>query len=306
MTCPEESGRREKNQSSTDNWFVRDVMKELIFAGGSHYGLAGYLSVCNFFDRVYLIKDNPIEILEKKRSQDVLIDGFMEIDCKTVFLCGYSRLITNKELEKKDFINVHGALLPKYRGMHATFYAIMNGEEKMGITFHIVDRYMDSGPILKQYCFDYENQTIQEINDNIDALVFQFAGEVLDSYCSGLITPCPQNEDDALFGARRNLDDCLVDFTMNNLMIKRFFRALTPNYPYPMLMIRGEKYELLPDVKVIERKYYGPLGRVVFINEDGVWIKTSEGFIVVKKVRKYGAEKEELLENIVPIGFRFT
>ena len=109
-------------------------MKEIVFAGGSHYGPGGYRSLFPYFDKIYLIKDNPQNILKEKRRNDEIIDSFDSVDCKYVFLCGYADFITKQQLEKKTYINIHGALLPKYRGMHPTFYAIMNGEEELGIT----------------------------------------------------------------------------------------------------------------------------------------------------------------------------
>lgn len=277
----------------------------IIFAGGSHYETHGFKSLKEYFDKIYVLDNNADAIKPLMRKGDVLIDSFDDVSCKYVFLCGYSRLITEKELSTKIFINVHGALLPRYRGMHSTFYAIMNGEKKLGITFHLVNQYMDAGDILAQFSFDYTGQDVANINRMIDELVGEHAGKTLCGYISGQLVPVPQDESKALFGAKRNIDDCVIDFNMNNTMLRRFFMALTPNYPYPMLPIRGEKYEVLPKVDIIDRDYYGPVGRAVFVDEKGVWIKTREGFLVVKKIRKYGELSEHPIRDFVPIGFRF-
>lgn len=277
----------------------------IIFAGGSHYGLGGYEALCEYFDLIYLINDNPKHILDQKREQDCIIDDFDSVDCQFVFLCGYSRLITQEQLDKKEYINVHGALLPKYRGMHSTFYAIMNGEKRLGITYHIVNKYMDAGNILAQFSFDYTNQQICEINNTIDNLVKLNSGKVLFNYMQGLIIPTPQDDSQAVYGAKRNLEDCLIDFYMEHKLLRRFFKALTPSYPFPMLRIRGKLYEVLPKTEIIDQKSYGPIGRVVFVNDKGTWLKTKEGYIVVKAVREYGNTQEFELSEIVPIGYRF-
>ena len=283
----------------------RGLLMDIIFAGSSHLGLGGYMSLWKYFDKIYLIKDTPDNILNSKRMQDEVIDDFDSVDVKYIFLCGYIKFIEKERLDKKVYINIHGALLPKYRGMHATFYAIMNGEEKLGITFHIVDQYMDTGDIIAQFSFPYEGQSVHEINNTIDELVYQHSGKVLSDFLSGTITPVPQNEDEATFGAKRNLRDCLIDFTLSNQLLRRFFKALTPDYPYPMLSIRGELYEVLPGYEIIDREYYGPVGRAVFINERGVWIKVQEGFLIVSNIRKYGTENIENLSELIPIGYRF-
>lgn len=278
---------------------------ELIFAGASHYGVSGYISVTKFFDKVYLIKDNIQEILDIKREQDEIVEDFESVECVYVFLCGYARLITKEELDRKIYINIHGALLPKYRGMHSTFYAIMNNEKKLGITFHFVNQFMDAGDILAQYSFPYVGQTVQEINDKIDKLVYEHAGGTLAGYIKGNIAAVPQKEEEALYGAKRNLDDCLIDFNMEHEMLERFFRALTNPYPKPLVKVKGIKYEVQDHV-LVYRDYYGPIGRACNINDMGVWIKTKEGFLIIKKVRKVGDRSMIELSDLVKIGYRFS
>ena len=92
---------------------------------------------------------------------------------------------------------------------------------------------------------------IEHNNRRIDELVGVHAGKVLFDYVEGRINPIPQDDDKAVFGAKRNIEDCMIDFSMNNLMMRRFFAALTPNYPYPMLKISGKKYEVMPKAEIV-------------------------------------------------------
>lgn len=278
---------------------------EIIYAGDSHYGAGALRSIQKYFDKVYLPVRNPQDILNEKRPEDQIIEDFDDSDCGIVFLGGYPDFITQKQLETKTYVNVHGALLPKYRGMHSVFWAIMNGEKQLGITFHLVNAYMDAGDILAQYAFDYEGQSVASILASVDELVERHAGEVLYDYVQGRIQPVPQDESAATYGARRNLADCRIEFEWPNERLRRFFLALTPPYPYPMLCIRGEWYETL-DYQIVDRAYFGPVGRAVYVDHQGVWIKTGEGFLIVSKVRKTGGGYEEVeLKELVRIGYRF-
>ncbi len=277
---------------------------EIIYAGATHYGAGAYRSLQKFFDRIYLIKDNPQDVLEIKRDCDVVIDDFDSVECKYVFLGGYAKLITADQLTQKVYINVHGAILPRWRGMHTTFWSIMNGDKELGVTFHLVNEYMDDGDIIAQFKFEYHGQPVSEVNEEIDTIIENNAGRLCSEYIAGKIQPVPQDKTQAMFGARRNYDDCLIDFTMSNDMLKRYFTALTRPYPLPMLLIRGEKYEVL-DHKIIARDYYGPTGRAVNVDNEGVWIKTSEGFLVIKNVQKLGNDMKEKLSDIIPLGYRF-
>lgn len=278
---------------------------QIIYAGGSHYGLGAYRSLQEYFDVIYILSASSEDIKEAKKFQDILIDDFDEVDCSNVFLGGYAQFISEEQLLQKRYINVHGALLPKYRGMHPTFWAIMNAEKELGITFHLVDKYMDHGDIIAQYKFAYTGQPVSEINTQIDYLIEKNAGKVIYDFLNGEIYAVPQNESEALFGARRNLIDCLVDFNWSNELLRRYFQALTEPYPLPLLKINNELYEII-SAKIVDRCYFGPLGRAVNIDEDGVWIKTKDGFLVVSKVRKYGEKKIKKLWNMVKIGYRFV
>lgn len=277
---------------------------EIIFAGGAHYGAGGFRSIKKYFDKVYLINDNPEEILKEKRECDLIISDFDDVECDTVFLCGYPKLIKSEQLEKKTYINVHGALLPKYRGMHSTFYAIMNGEKKLGISFHLVNEFADAGDILAQYSFDFCGQTVAEINRTIDDLVEQHAGQVVSDYMLGHIQAVTQDETKATFGAKRNLEDCLIDFTWKNVLIERYFAALTEPYPLPLLKIKGKLFEVL-DHEIVDRDYFGPTGRAVYIDNRGVWIKIEEGFLIISKVRSWETKEVSELKELVGIGHRF-
>lgn len=278
----------------------------IIFAGGSHVATPGYKSLCKYFDRIYIFREGVETIDCEKRSVDVIIDNFNDVECKYVFLSGYARIITDEQLSKKFFINQHGSLLPKYRGMHSIFYAIMNGEKQLGLTYHLVNKFIDAGDIIKQYSFEYTGQTIKEISQMYEKIIEQESGMVCYNYITGKILPIKQDESIATYVAKRNLDDCIVDFNMPNKYMRRFFAALNPPYPYPILAICGKKYSILDGYQVLDRDYYGPIGRVVNKDDQGVWIKTVDGFLIIKNVCEVGTNNKFNLSEIVPIGYRFN
>lgn len=281
------------------------MIREIIFSGGSHYGVGALRSLQNEFEVIYILKDNDDNIKKLKREKDVIIDSFDSVECPICFLGGHSELITKKQLNKKQYINVHGALLPKYRGMHSTFWAIMNGEKDLGVTYHIVDGDMDHGPILKQFSFSYYGQTIASINKEIDRIIENNTGEVVRDFLEGKIRPNPQDDSKATWGCRRNLNDCMVDFTWGNLYLERLLLALTAPYPLPRIRIKNEIYEIL-EAKVVERDYFGAVGRCLNIDENGAWIKTSEGFLIIKMLKKVNGGDVFHAKDILRIGYRLN
>lgn len=279
-------------------------MDSIIFSGANHYGLGALLSIQKYFRHVFIHSSSSEDVKKQIRPTDKIIDDFNDCDCEYVFLAGHVELITKEQLAQKKYLNVHGALLPKYRGMHSTFWAIMNGEERLGITFHVVDEGMDSGPIIAQFDFPYYGQGISEINSEIDKLVGVHSGDVLSRFMRGELNAIPQDENKVVFGARRNLKDCIVDFYMPNYLLRRFFKALTPPYPLPRVIIKKKTYEITA-MEIIDRDYYGPIGRCVNNDARGVWVKTKEGFLIISGLRDCENSMTVNPREIVGIGYRF-
>ena len=72
-------------------------------------------------------------------------------------------MVTYTILSKKIIINTHPSLLPKYRGVHALAWAMINMEEELGFSIHLMNEYVDDGDILEQFRVKYENQTAKEM-----------------------------------------------------------------------------------------------------------------------------------------------
>lgn len=137
------------------------------------------------FDRIR--NQENVEILENLKP-DVMVTA------------AYGQILSQKILDipKLGCINVHGSLLPKYRGAAPIQWAIVNGEKQTGITTMLTARGVDCGDILLKEIVDIgENETAGELFDRLAEL----GGKVLVKTLYGLedesITPTKQNEDDA-------------------------------------------------------------------------------------------------------------
>lgn len=278
---------------------------EIIYAGASHHGIYGYQSLWGKFEKIYLLDESSSSVLSMKREQDSMISDFDDVECPFVFLCGYGKFISDEQLEKKIYINLHESLLPKYRGMQPIFYAIANGDTELGISMHLVDKWMDAGDILAQFAFPYNGERVIDVKKMIDIYVLKYAGTICYDYMSGRINAIPQDHNKATYGALRNLNDCLISFYDDNEYLRNFFHALTYDYPFPRIHVRNSLYEVIDIPKVINREYYGPIGRVVNKDDSGTWVKSREGFVIFNRVRCVENGDVKLLAEIVPLGYRF-
>ena len=93
----------------------------------------------------------PVTIISRKAELSKLA---AEIRGKICFSAGFNYLFSTDMIDSAEVIlNVHGSLLPKYPGARTLAWAIENGESESGVTVHVIDAGMDTGPILLQRCF---------------------------------------------------------------------------------------------------------------------------------------------------------
>ncbi|NQV80718.1 MAG: hypothetical protein HQ495_09195 [Alphaproteobacteria bacterium] len=207
-----------------------------------------------------------------------------------VISAGYRPRIAVETLLRCRFINIHYALLPRYRGMHATVWAILNGEDEVGYTIHEMDEYLDSGPVLFQETLAVLDRTSWELMLLMDEMVRAAIPSVVSSYIDGQIIARGQIHDDALFVARRNLEDCRVDWERwDAIFFERALKALVPPYPRPFFEYRGRRYEI-SNAQIVHRYYREIPGHIVYRDDESVFVKLSDGLIRLRSLNSDGNE----------------
>ncbi len=279
-------------------------MKTIIFAGQGKIGEVCLEALWPEFGSVDIVRADNETICAMKRGQDRVIDDVNESAYEYVFLAGWRSVIQEEELKKKKYINIHGSLLPKYRGLHSIFWAVMNGENELGYTIHEVNRRIDGGDILYQYRFPYKDNTVNEIQALFYEDLRRNLGHLLAGYMDGEVTPKKQNEEDATWVPRRNLEDCRIDFHMPVVLMRRYFKALTAPYPLPRLRYKGKDYEVTKS-RIIERNYYCQEGRIVNCDDNGVWIKINGGLLVAVNIRDTDTGDIMPANTVMKTGYRF-
>ncbi|HTN67861.1 MAG TPA: formyltransferase family protein [Dysgonamonadaceae bacterium] len=275
---------------------------QIIFAGEAHGGVAAFRSLQAVFDSIEVLSDDE-NILNIMRESDIRIFSFSESQLNVAVCAAYRPLIGSDILAKKTIINTHPSLLPKYRGVHALAWAMLNMEKELGFSIHLMNEYVDDGDILEQFKVKYENQNAQEMLDLFNEYVEGNLGRVVLDYINNKITPVKQNREEATWVTKRNLTDCIIDFDESHKQIEAMFRALSPPYPYPMLKIKDELYEVM-NHQLLTRDYKMHNGRVVNIEDDNVYIKILEGLLVTSKLRNYESKKEYTASKILKRGQR--
>lgn len=168
------------------------------------------------FDRIR--NSENIEIL-KKLKPDVMVTA------------AYGQILSQKVLDvpRLGCINVHGSLLPKYRGAAPIQWAIINGEEKTGITTMLTERGLDCGDILLSEQVDIlPDETAGELFDRLAKLGAKVLVDTLHAIDDGSLTPCKQCEDEATHYSMLCKEDGKIDWGKSASDVHNLVRGVNP------------------------------------------------------------------------------
>lgn len=131
--------------------------------------------------------------------------------------------------------NLHGSLLPQYRGAAPLNWAVINGETKTGVTTFLLDKQIDTGKILfKREIEIGENDSVGDIHDRLMEMGAKLVTETVDALAEGDIQPIPQEEllqGGAVKHAPKIFkEDCRIDWKNESEKVRNLIRGLSP-YP---------------------------------------------------------------------------
>jgi methionyl-tRNA formyltransferase len=146
----------------------------------------------------------------------------------------YSMIIQPEilSLTMGNTINIHGALLPQYRGANPTQWAILNDEFETGVTMHYMTEKIDNGDIIAQKRIPiFFDDTWRDIQSRILIATDSLLGEEIPKILSGNTIRVPQDDKKARYWRRRNPEDGRIDRDMSVREIYNLIRALVKPHP---------------------------------------------------------------------------
>lgn len=216
------------------------------------------------------------------------LEKLFDIKVDIIFVSNYPKLIPVKYLNKHNIINTHWSDLPKYRGIHSTAWAILNNEEKVAVTFHIMEEEFDTGDIVHKGYVDILDKGLLDIHQELRILQANISVKIMKEYSSFSDLPrIPQNEKEATYVPKRLPKDGKIDWTNSSQFIYSLYRILPyPDYPPPFCFLENKKVEIIEMQKVNIPSYFCKPGTVVRSLKNGsVWIKTSDTVVCVNKIK---------------------
>lgn len=240
----------------------------------------------------------------KVRNNTQFIDEIKSLNPDVICVVAYGKILPKELLDipKLGCINVHGSLLPKYRGAAPIQWAVLNGDKTTGITTMYMDEGMDTGDmILKEEVEIGDNETTGELWNRLSKIGAKLLVETLEKIKDGTVPREKQGDD---FTIAPMLDKQMAKIDWENKTaqeIKNLVRGLNPIMG-AYTFLNGKKIKFWKvDIAKEEEIYAEGLeilrNGVVLVSDprDGLFIKTKDGILKVLEIQGENAKR-------MPIG----
>lgn len=224
---------------------------------------------------------------ERLKKDQSILTKLTELAADVFVVVAYGQILPRKILNtpKNGCINVHGSLLPKYRGAAPIQWAIANGESITGITTMQMDTGIDTGAMLLKR----EIEILPE--DNINSLSSKLANlgaDLLIETLRNLNSIKPEPQDDALscYSPMIGRDDFALDWKKEAIALHNRIRAFYPNC---YSNFRGQHLKITQTEVITELGDLENLGKVVEICKGkGFILQTGNGLLLIKELQPAG------------------
>jgi methionyl-tRNA formyltransferase len=214
----------------------------------------------------------PVYQPEKIKSESSL-DYFKRVAPDVVVIIAYGQLIPAAliAIPRLGWINLHGSLLPKYRGAAPINWAIINGEKVTGLTTMQIDAGLDTGPMLLKYQTGIgPDETAPELYAQLAEVGAPLMVETLKKLDQGEITPTPQDNSQATYAPPLKKEDGRIDWFLPAPKIYNRIRGLQP-WPGAFTTFRGATCRIWgKPLKPVAAG--GPPGIILPTQEDGLLV----------------------------------
>jgi methionyl-tRNA formyltransferase len=246
----------------------------------------------------------PVYQPAKVRAPEV-VERIRLLAPEGIVVVAYGQIIPRSILAipPKGIINVHGSLLPAYRGAAPIQWAIVRGETETGVTTMLMDEGMDTGPILLQRKTPIRPEdTGQSLEVRLAILGAELLMETVAAWEAGALKPIPQDSDRATLAPRIKKQDALIDWTLTAREIERRVRGFIP-WPVAHSSLRGVEVKIWSASAV--DGVSGTPGETLSIERDSVLV--ASGSASALRLRELQAEgKRRMSAGELARGFRLT
>lgn len=228
-----------------------------------------------------------LQVLQPARARNPrFIAELRALDPHILVVVAYGQLLPLPLLAipRLGCVNVHGSLLPKYRGAAPINWALIRGEEVTGVTIMLLEETLDTGPILLQASMAIHPQdNAQTLHDRLAKLGADCLIDALEGIESGRLTPIPQDQRQATYAPKLRKEDGTIQWERSAVELANLIRGVTP-WPGAYTTHAGAPVKIWR-ARAIPSPATGRPGEVARVEQEGAWVETGDGYLLVEQVQ---------------------
>ena len=215
-------------------------------------------------------------------KDEALMPLLQELSPEIIVVVAYGKLLPAYILNypKYGCVNLHGSLLPKYRGSAPIQHAVLNGDLVTGVTTMLMDEGMDTGDILlKKEVVISESDTSESLFEKLSVVGSELLIDTVAAISLNQITPIPQDENEASYAPPIKKDDAKIVWNKPSLDILNLIRG---SFSWPIAYTDSD----IGRIKVYDAEIgagNGTPGEVLELDNNGLRIGTADSSIVIKR-----------------------
>ena len=255
----------------------------------------------------------PVKVKEKEA-----VETLRGYNADIFVVAAFGQLLSEEILSMPEYgcVNIHASLLPKYRGAGPIQWAIINGEEKTGVTIMQMDKGLDTGDmLLKEEVVIDPKETGDSLHDKLAAVGAGLIVEALARLERGELVPEKQTEEETCYAKRLQKSMGRIDWQQSAGKLDCLIRGLI-SWPGAYTVLRGKNLKIweavagsgsAPEDSAARPDPDAVLpGTVVAVTREAFYVKTGEGLLKILAVQPEGKKrmpvKEFLLGYQVKVG----
>jgi len=233
-----------------------------------------------------------IEVLQPEKINNAeFIDKLEEYDADIFVVAAYGQILNERILNMPKYgcINVHGSLLPQYRGAAPIQKSIMDGCDKTGVTIMQMEKGLDSGDMIsKVECEITKNDTYATMTEKLAAAGAELLAETMKAIENGTAERVPQNHDESTYAPMISRETGHIDWSRSAEEIDCLVRGLDPQPAAYTLY--GEEVLKVFKVDVLDKEYGLAAGTIAETDKKGFIVQCGKGSARVAVLQAKGGK----------------
>ena len=226
-------------------------------------------------------------------KNEAFLDTLREIDPQIILVVAYGKILPPYILNypKYGCINLHGSLLPLYRGAAPMQRMVIEGREEIGVTTMYMAEGLDTGDMLEKWRTPLpEDADFEWVHDTLAEHGAELLRSTLRKAEMGTLSPEKQDEGQATYAAKILKDDCMLHFEESARALHNRVRGLCP-IPLAFTTLKGKNLKIAKSAVVSEEGCHGAPGEVLSLEKDGIYVACGQGILKIERVKPEGKKE---------------